>query len=82
MEMFQRPRSFNPHHDVVFIVEGQPTCDCDDGPFPFEVYRRLWRTGQVVRIARAHDLEQAIRFLRDEMEAIESERATGTVVTA
>ena len=82
MEMRYRPRSFNPHHDVVFILEGQPACDCDDDPFKYEIWRRTWRDGCATRIARTNDFDQAIGFLRSEMEAIETERATGTVVTA
>lgn len=81
MEMLQRIRGLSPAHDVVFLIEDAPACDtCDDGDLPWGVYRRLWRTFECVRVARAPDIGAALEFLRAEVDAIQLERETGEVV--
>ncbi|QTC90432.1 hypothetical protein [Brevundimonas goettingensis] len=80
MEVLQRIRDLAPAHDIVFILEDQPNCDCDDGYLQYGIYRRLHLTAECVRIARSPDFEQALAFLRAEMEAIRDERAGGEVV--
>lgn len=80
MRLDQRVRDLAPAHDIVFILEDQPACDCDDSYLRYGVYRRLHRTAECVRVARTPDFDQALGFLRSEVEAIKYERAAGEEV--
>ena len=82
MRLDQRIRDLTPSHDVVFILKDVPACDCDDGYLTWGVYRRLHRTAECVRIARTPDLDQALGFVRAEIEAIQDERAAGVTVNS